>query len=96
MAMDPDRKAQIEAQSRAQSEAQIRVLRFNKAFTEILAEYSDYNNVFSAENVTELSDNSEMNEHATELEEGNQPPFGPIYSLDPVKLETLKLTSRPT
>ena len=31
-----------------------------------------------------------MNEHAIELEEGKQPPFGPIYSLGPVELETLK------
>ena len=49
MAMDPDRKAQIEvqikAQSKAQSGAQIRVqvgaLIFNTAITEIPAEYSD-------------------------------------------------------
>ena len=31
-----------------------------------------------------------MNEHAIELEESKQPPFGPIYSLSPVELETLK------
>ena len=31
-----------------------------------------------------------MNEHAIKLEEGKQPLFGPIYSLGPVKLETLK------
>ena len=31
-----------------------------------------------------------MNEHAIKLEEGKQPPFGPIYSLGPIKLETLK------
>ena len=31
-----------------------------------------------------------MNEHAIKLEEGKQPPFGPIYSLGPVELETLK------
>ena len=32
-----------------------------------------------------------MNEYAIKLEKGKQPPFGPIYSLDPVKLETLKI-----
>ena len=31
-----------------------------------------------------------MNEHAIELEKGKQPPFGAIYSLGPVELETLK------
>ena len=31
-----------------------------------------------------------MNEHTIKLEEDKQLPFGPIYSLEPVKLETLK------
>ena len=31
-----------------------------------------------------------MNEHAIELEKSKQPPFGLIYSLGPVELETLK------
>ena len=53
-------------------------------------EYSDYSDVFLAENVAELPENTGMNEHAIKLEEGKQPPFGPIYSLGPVELETLK------
>ena len=43
-----------------------------------------------AENAAELSENTRMNEHAIELEEGKQLPFGPIYSLGLVELETLK------
>lgn len=31
-----------------------------------------------------------MNEHAIELIEGKQPPYGPIYALSPVELKTLK------
>ena len=31
-----------------------------------------------------------MNKHAIKLEEGKQPLFGPIYSLELVELETLK------
>ena len=31
-----------------------------------------------------------MNEHAIKLEEGKQLLFGPIYSLGPIELETLK------
>ena len=31
-----------------------------------------------------------MNEYAIKLEDDKQPPFGPIYSLGPVELETLK------
>ena len=86
MAMNPDRKAQIEAQSGAQ----VGALLFDEAPTEVPVEYSDYSNVFSAENAAELPETTGMNKHAIELEEGKQPPFGPIYSLGPVELETLK------
>ena len=96
MAMDPGRKAQIEAQSGAQcgaptqEKAQVKALLFNKAPTEVPAEYSDYSNVFSAKNAAKLPENTGMNEHAIELEEGKQPSFRPIYSLGLVELETLK------
>ena len=71
-------------------QAQVRALLFNKALTEVLAEYSDYNNIFSAENALKLSENIGMNEHVIKLEESKQPPFGPIYSLGSIELETLK------
>ena len=94
MTINPEPKAQIKAQIGAQSEAQSRVqigaLNFNEAPTEVLVEYSDYSNVFSTENAAELSENTGMNKHAIELEEDNQPPFGPIYSLRPVELKMLK------
>ena len=38
----------------------------------------------------ELLENTNINEKAIELIEGKQPPYGPIYSLRPVELETLK------
>ena len=53
-------------------------------------EYSDYSNVFLAEHAAEFSENTGINEHVIELEEGKQPLFGPIYSLEPVELKTLK------
>ena len=74
----------------AQIEAQVGALLFNKAPTEVPAEYSDHSNVFSAEHPVELPENTGMNELAIKLEKGKQPPFGPIYSLGPVELETLK------
>ena len=43
-----------------------------------------------AENAAELPENTGMNEHAIKLEEGKQSPFGPIYSLGPIELKTLK------
>ena len=79
-----------ERQAQIQDGAQVGALLFNKAPTEVPVEYSDYSDVFSAENVAELPENTGMNEHVIKLEEGKQPPFGPIYSLGPVELETLK------
>ncbi len=38
----------------------------------------------------ELPENIGLNEHAIELVEGKQPPYGPIYALNSVELETLK------
>ena len=73
-----------------EKQAQIRALLFDKALIEVPAEYSGYSNVFSAENAAELSENTGINKHAIELEEDKQPPFGPIYTLGPVELETLK------
>ena len=43
------------------------------------------------ENAAELPENTGINEYAIKLEKGKQPPFGPIYSLGPVELETLKI-----
>ena len=94
MAMDPDTKAQIEAQKGAQggaqSKAQVGTLIFNKAPTKVLAEYSNYSKVFSTENATEHPKHTRMNDYAIKLKNGKQPLFGPIYSLEPVELETLK------
>ena len=73
-----------------EKQAQVGALLFNKAPTEVPAKYSDYSNVFSAEHVAELPENTGINKHAIKMEKSKQPPFGPIYSLGPVELETLK------
>ena len=75
----------------SEKQAQIGALLFDKAPTKVPAKYFNYSNVFSAENTAELPDNTGMNEHAIKLEEGKQPSFGPIYSLEPVELEALKI-----
>ena len=74
----------------SKKQAQVEALLFNKVSTKIPEEYSDYSNIFLAENVAELPENTGMNEHAIELEEDKQPPFSPIYSLGQRELETLK------
>ena len=57
----------------------------------ILDEYSDFTDVFLEEKAIVLSECNKLNKHAINLEDGKQPPYGPIYSLSPVKLETLKI-----
>ena len=74
----------------SKKQAQVEALLFDKALTEVLAEYSDYSNIFSAENAAELLENTRINKHAIKLEESKQLLFGPIYSLEPEELETLK------
>ena len=53
-------------------------------------EYSDFADVFSEKSANVLPERTRANEHAIELEKGKQPSYGPIYSLGPVELETLK------
>ena len=74
----------------SKKQAQIKTLIFDKAFTKVLMEYSNYSNVFLIEYVAKLSENTRMNKHAIKLEKNKQSPFGPIYSLEPIELETLK------
>ena len=53
-------------------------------------EYSDFTNVFSGKKTLVLPERTKLNEHAINLEDGKQSPYGPIYSLGLVELETLK------
>ena len=78
MAIHPSRAAQISA------------LIQDEAPTEVPPEYADYADVFSFDLAMELPENTGINEHAIELQDGKQPPYGPIYSLGPVELETMK------
>ena len=84
--VDTGRKAQIKAQSRAQ----VGALLFDETPIEVPAKYSDYSNVFLAENAAEFPENTGINKHAIKLKESKQPAFGPIYSLGPIELEILK------
>ena len=62
----------------------------NEAPTLISIEYSDFADIFSPELASELLKYTEINNHAIKLVDDWQLPYGPIYSLEPVKLETLK------
>ena len=70
--------------------AQIAGLKQDEASTGVLPKYVDYANVFLFDLAMELPENTSINKHAIEFEEDKQPLYGPIYSLGPVELETLK------
>ena len=69
-------------------QAQVAALTSKK--TRIPAKYSDFSNVFSSESAAELLEYTGINDHFINLLDDKQPPYGPIYSLGPVKLEILK------
>ena len=56
----------------------------------ILDRYLYFADVFLEDKVLVLLERIDLNKHAIKLEDGKQPPYGLIYSLGPVKLETLK------
>ena len=70
---------------------QISGLIAEEAPTKVFDEYLDFADVFSADLASKLPKHTGINNHAIELVDGcQQPPYGPIYSLGPVELETLK------
>lgn len=80
----------LKKQVQIQDKAQIRALIFDDASIIILVECFNYNNVFLVEYVVELSKHTRMNNYSIKLKEGKQLSFSPIYSLEPIELETLK------
>ena len=52
----------------SKKQVQVGALLFDEAFIEVLVEYSNYSNIFLIENVTKLSKNTGINEHAIKLE----------------------------
>ena len=61
-----------------------------EAFTKVPAEYLDFADVFSPDLAFELPEYTGINDHVIKLVDGQQPPYGPIYGLEPVELEILK------
>ena len=70
--------------------AQILALIQDKALIKVPYKYTDYVDVFSFNLAMKLPENTGINKHVIKLQNGNQPPYGPIYSLGSVELETLK------
>ncbi len=70
--------------------AQIAHLKVDEAPIEVPSEYADFADVFSPKLAAKLPEHTWINDHAIELVNDWQPLYGPIYSLRPVELETLK------
>ena len=62
-----------------------------EALTKVPAKYSNFADIFSLDLASKLLKHIRINNYAIKLVKGYQQPFyGPIYSLEPVELETLK------
>ena len=71
---------------------QISGLIAKEAPTKVPAEYLDFADVFSPDLASELPRHPRINDHAIKLvKDCQQPPYKPIYSPEPVELETLKV-----
>ena len=75
------------------SEAYIASLLIKKV--KIPNDYLDFVNVFSEKKALVLPKRTKFNEYVINLEDGKQPLYELIYSLDPRELETLKLILKP-
>ena len=61
-----------------------------KTPTKVFAKYSDFADVFSSDLASKLSKHIGINNYAIELIDSQQPPYEPIYNLEPVELKILK------
>ena len=69
-------------------QAQIVLLEVEKIT--IPSKYADYTDVFSPDSTAKLPEYTGINNYPIDLIDDKQPPYGPIYSLGLVELETLK------
>ena len=61
-----------------------------EALTKVPAKYSGFADIFSLDLAFKLLEHTEINDHNIELVNDQQPPYGPISSLETVELKTLK------
>lgn len=71
-------------------EAQVGTLIFDEASIIDFAKYSNYSNILWVKNTAELLEYTRINNYTIKQKESNKPPFGSIYSLEPIELKTLK------
>ena len=71
-------------------QAQVGLSLADEALAKVPPKYFNYADGFSFDFIMELPENTGMNEHTIELVKGKEPSYGPIYSLGPIELKTLK------
>ena len=71
-------------------QSQISGLIVEETPTKVFAKYSNFANIFFLDLTFELPEHTRINDHAIKLVDGQQPPYGPIYSLELVELKILK------
>lgn len=69
---------------------QIALLIQDKAPTAVLFKYTNFTNIFSLGVAIKLPEYIRVNNHPINLLKDHLPPYGSIYSLEPIELETLK------
>lgn len=65
-------------------------MKADKAPIAILSEYADFANIFSTNLAAKFLKYIGINDHAINLVDRQQPVYGPIHTLGPIELETLK------
>ncbi len=70
--------------------AQIAHLKADEALSKVPSKYADFGDIFFLKLAVKLPKYTEINDYTIELVDDRQPPYGLIYSLGPVELETLK------
>ena len=69
---------------------QVQVALLTSEEAKIPVKYFDFSDDFSPDSTLKIPEHTGINDHPIDLVDDKQPPYGPIYSLRPVELETLK------
>lgn len=69
----------------------IAYLKVDEAPFKVSSKYADFTDIFSLKLAVELPKYIRINNHTIELVDNQQSTYGPIYSLEPIKLEILKV-----
>ena len=70
--------------------AQTAYLKADETPTKVLSKYADFTNILLPKLAAELPEHTRINGYGIELVDDWQPPYGSIYSLGSIELETLK------